>query len=105
MTHDYKAQQAETFESFEAFAHDAPEIATITYQFYPEDVDANWDGVQKALQAKGFRTARDDGDELLDALIGPVAISAATIWKYEKLATEIALQFEFTPDGWGLLED
>ena len=46
-----------------------------------------------------------DDDELLDALIGPVAISAATIWKYEKLATEIALQFEFTPDGWGLLED
>ncbi|RID92191.1 hypothetical protein D2N39_09805 [Gemmobacter lutimaris] len=105
MRHDYKSQKAETFESFEAFAADAPAEAVITYQFYPEDVDANWDGVQKALEAKGFRTNRDDEDELLDALVGPVKIDAETIWKFEKLATEIALEFDFTPDGWGLLEE
>lgn len=104
MSHDYNAQKAETFDSFEAFANEAPAEAVITFQFYPEDVDANWDGVQKALQARGFRTKRDDDDELLDAEIGPFKISAATIWQYEKIATEIALKFEFTPDGWGLLE-
>lgn len=105
MSHDYKAQKAETFESFEAFAKDAPTTATITYQFYPEEVDADWDGLEKALQAKGFRTARDDEAELLDAMIGPVKVTPDTIWTYEKMATEIALTFEFTPDGWGLLED
>ncbi len=105
MSHDYKAQQAETFESFESFAAQAPEVAVITYQFYPEDVDANWDGVEKALQAKGFRTTRDEDDELLDVEIGPLKISAATIWQHEKIATEIALKFDFTPDGWGLIEE
>lgn len=105
MSYDYKAQKAETFESFEAFAADAPEVAIITYQFYPEDIDANWDGVQKALQDRGFRTNRDDEDELLDAMIGPLKISADVIWQHEKIATEIALKFDFTPDGWGLLEE
>lgn len=105
MSHDYKAQKAETFESFAAFAAEAPATATIAYQFYPEDIDANWDGLQKALEARGFRTRRDDDDELLDALIGPLRISAETIWQHEKIATEIALKFDFTPDGWGLMED
>ena len=63
MSHDYKAQKAETFESFEAFAAEAPGTATVTYQFYPEDVEADWAGVQKALEARGFRTRRDDEDE------------------------------------------
>ena len=72
MSHDYKAQQAETFASFEAFAAEAPSVATISYQFYPEDVEPNWDGIEKALQARGFRTRRDEDDDLLDAEIGPV---------------------------------
>ena len=105
MSHDYKSQQAETFASFEAFAAEAPSVATISYQFYPEDVEPNWDGIEKALQARGFRTRRDEDDDLLDAEIGPVKISAALIWQHEKIATEIALKFDFTPDGWGLLED
>lgn len=105
MSHDYKAQKAETFDSFEAFAKDAPKVATISYQFYPEDVDAKWDAVQKALEARGFRTHRDDDDELLDAEIGPLKISAETIWQHEQIATEIALKFDFIPDGWGLLEE
>ena len=105
MSHDYKAQQAETFDSFEAFASDAPAVAVISYQFYPEDVDAKWDAVQAALQARGFRTRRDDDDDLLDAEIGPLKISAAVIWQHEKIATEIALKFNFTPDGWGLIEE
>lgn len=104
MSHDYKAQQAETFESFEAFAKDAPGEAVVTYQFYPEDVEPKWDAVQKALEARGFRVTRDDEDELLDAEIGPLKISAEVIWQHEKIATEIALKFDFTPDGWGLIE-
>lgn len=105
MSHDYKAQKAETFDSFAAFAGDAPATATIAYQFYPEDIEPDWDGVSAALRAMGFATRRDDDDDLLDALIGPVKISPETIWHHEKRATEIALKFEFTPDGWGLLED
>lgn len=105
MSHDYKAQKDETFESFGLFAADAPEMAVVTYQFYPEDVEADWDGVSSALEARGFRTRRDDADDLLDAEIGPLKVSAETIWQYEKIATEIALKFDFTPDGWGLLEE
>ncbi len=107
MTHNYDAQRAETFESFEEFGQDAslPKRAMVDYQFYPEEIDAQWDAFAAALTAAGFTTTRYEDDEILDASIGPIDISAENVWKYEKIATEIALKFDFTPDGWGLVEE
>ena len=107
MSHDYDAQRAETFETFESFGKEPglPSTAVVDFQFYPEEIDADWDGVEAALRAKGFTTRRDIEDETVEASIGPIAVNAETIWRYERIATEVALTFDFYPDGWGMLTD
>ena len=106
MTHNYDDQRAETFETFAEIGQDAdlPKSAVVDYQFYPEEIDAQWDALAAALTAAGFTTTRYEDDETIEASIGPIEISAENVWKYEKIATEIALKFDFTPDGWGLVE-
>jgi len=106
MAHDYAAQRAETFATFAAFGVDAglPATAVVDFQFYAEDIDPDWHGVEQALRAAGFTTMRDEADGSLDASIGPIAISPENIWHYEHIATEIALRSDFQPDGWGLVD-
>jgi hypothetical protein len=107
MSHDYNAQKAETFETFEALGEgaDLPARAVVTYQFFPESSEPNWAGLTKALEAKGFRCEVFEDEDTLDASIGPMAVTPDAIWTQEKIATEIALKFEFEPDGWVLMED
>lgn len=102
MTHDYREQRADTFETFASAGKGVkiPKLAVVVYQFVAEEVDTKWAVVEKALRAKGFRTS-NDGD-VLEARIGPIAIDAESIWHWERLATEIVLPFEFFPDGWEL---
>ncbi len=109
MKHDYDAQRDETYETFEELRKDPslPKMAVVDYQFFSEETDADWDGFENALQAKGFETRRyqeDDEDDVMEASIGPVDVTPETIWHYEKLTTEMALTFDFYPDGWGLVE-
>ncbi len=107
MTHNFEAQRRETIESFEEFGKDAalPKRAVVDYQFYAEDLDADWNGVEAALKAKGFTCTRYEDEGELDASFGPIDISAENVWTHEKIATEIALKFDFTPDGWGLVAE
>lgn len=102
MTHDYREQRADTFETFSGASKGIkiPKTAVVVYQFVAEEVETNWAAVEKALRAKGFRTS-NDGD-ILEARIGPIAIDAESVWHWERLATEIVLPFEFFPDGWEL---
>lgn len=104
MTHDYARQRRETFDTFkESKGVKLPAKAVVDFAFYLEEEDANWAGFEKALAAKGFRTARlEEDDSILIASIGPIAITAEEIWRYEELATGIALTFDFYPDGWEL---
>ena len=44
-----------------------------------------------------------DGETLV-ASIGPIAVTAEEIWKYERISTSIALKHDFYPDGWELAE-
>ncbi len=107
MSHDYNAQRAETFDTFEELRGevDLPKRAIIHFLFYAEDKQPNWSVVEKALQAKGFTTERDEDEGMLDAAFGPIEVTPESIWQYEKLATEIALKSDFYPDGWDMLED
>ena len=105
MTHDYEGQRRETFETFKSVpkGQKLPEMAEVEFLFFVEELDANWAGFEKALRGKGFK-ARKDGD-LMVAVCGPMAVTAEAIWERERAATELAIAFDFYPDGWDLGED
>jgi len=106
MTHDYRAQRAETFETFVEIGKidDLPKQAVVNFLFLADDLDAPFAKAEKALQAKGFVTRRDDDGETLEARTGVMEISAEAIWAQEQGATEAVLPFGFEPDGWELVE-
>ena len=106
MSHDYKAQQAETFETFDEIGKidDLPKRAVVNFLFLAEEVEPPFAAAEKALTAAGFITRQDEDGETLEARTGEMEISAAAIWAAEKRATEIALKFGFDPDGWELVE-
>lgn len=106
MSHDYNAQQAETFETFVEIGKidDLPKRAVVNFLFLAEEIDAPFVAAEKALKAAGFVTHQDDDGETLEARTAEMEVSAASIWAEEKRATEIALKFGFEPDGWELVE-
>lgn len=105
MAHDFAAQRRETFETFTALpkGQSLPETAVVDFLFFLEELDANWKAFEKALRAKGFTTRRDQ-DHLI-ASFGPMPVTPDAIWDKEKQATELALAYDFYPDGWDLGED
>lgn len=105
MAHDYEAQRRETFETFRAAprGEKLPETAVVEFLFFVEELDANWRAFEAALKAKGFK-ARKDGD-LMIAAYGPMPVTAEAIWERERAATELAIAYDFYPDGWDLGED
>ncbi len=103
MSHNYAAQRRETFDTFrQSKGVKLPERAVVDYEFFVEETDADWAGFERALKARGFRTRRLKDGETLVASIGPVPITAEEIWRWEEMATGIALAFDFYPDGWEL---
>ena len=105
MAHDYAAQRRETFETFKSIprGQKLPETAVVDFLFFVEEDDANWGAFQKALKAQGFQTRRDAGN--LIASYGPMPVTPEAIWEQEKVATELAIAYDFYPDGWDLGED
>ena len=106
MTHDFAAQKVETYDVFAEIQNssDLPETSDIDYMFEASE-GADWDGFEAALDAAGYDTEREDGDgtPYLVAILVDQPISALTIWMGEEMATKIAMQHGFSPDGWGLL--
>ena len=102
--HDYRAQRADTFETFRQVGKGVklPATAVVVFLFVAEEVDTKWAAVEKALKAKGFKT-RNDGT-VLEARVGPIAIEPEAIWYWEERATREVLPFDFYPDGWELDE-
>ena len=107
MRHNFDAQRRETFNTFRDMPKGMkklPERAEVDFLFYPEEHDANYGAVMKALTAKGYRCNRDD--DLVVAKVGPIPVTPDAIWTHERVATEVALAYDFYPDGWDLgLED
>ncbi len=106
MTHDYDAQRAETFATFDEIGRidDLPKRAEVNFLFLADDLDPPFEKAGKLLQNKGFRTEVDAEGETLEARIGPVEVSAEAIWDYERQATELVLPLGFEPDGWEIVE-
>ena len=104
MRHDYEDQKRETFETFAELAKSGepmPKLSVVEVYLLAEGASAKWGPCEKALQAKGFATERDgDGETLIVATKREVAISADAVWEVERQVTEIALPFDFVPDGW-----
>lgn len=105
--HDFAAQKRETFDTFEELRKepDLPTRGIVHFLFVAEDLEPDWKGIEKALSAKGFRTERDEDEGMIDAAFGPMPITPEAIWEMEKLSTELALPFDFFPDGWDLLAE
>lgn len=105
--HDYDAQRAETFETFDELRKepDLPKRAVVHFLFFAEVTDPDWAGIETALAAKGFTVERDEDEAMIDAAIGPIDVTPDSIWEKERLSTEIALRFDFYPDGWDMLAE
>ena len=105
MDHNFEAQRRETFDTFrQSKGISLPKTAVVDYAFFIEEMDASWPALERALRMEGFRTRRLKDGETLVASFGPIAVTAEEIWKYERIATSIALKHDFYPDGWELAE-
>tara|TARA_R110002096_G_scaffold416594_1_gene619860 strand:- start:53 stop:376 length:324 start_codon:yes stop_codon:yes gene_type:complete len=106
MNHDFASQKAETYAVFADIQSqaDVPENSDIDYMF-AAGPSADWDAVEAALDAAGYDCEREAGDKTpyLVAILADQPVSALTIWMGEEMATKIALEHGFSPDGWGLL--
>ena len=103
MSHNYEAQRRETFATFKG-VKGLPERAVVEYLFFIEEIDADWKAFEAALKRKGFRPRRAPDGETMIAAIGPIPVTADSVWDKERVATEIALAHDFYPDGWELAD-
>lgn len=105
MDHNFEAQRRETFDTFrQSKGISLPKAAVVEYAFFIEELDASWSALERALRLEGFQTRRLKDGETLVASVGPIPVTAEEIWKYERIATSIALKHDFYPDGWELAE-
>ena len=109
MDHDFAAQRAETRGTY-AELRDGPglpEFADVDYFLVPEG-EADWRPLADALSKEGFDCDWVEDDEegrYLVATLPDQIISADGIWLGEEVATRLALDHGFAPDGWGLMGD
>ncbi|MGH1415604.1 MAG: ribonuclease E inhibitor RraB [Pelagimonas sp.] len=108
MTHDFAAQKAETFATYSELQdkHGLPDIADVDYFFVPTSADSDWrplaDALSRADYTCEYIEPEDDEAPYLVATLMDQVVSSDGIWIGEDVATRIALDHGFTPDGWGL---
>ena len=79
-------------------------MSAVDFQFFVEELDADWAAFEKALRAKGFHTRRLGDRETVIATSAPIPVTPEAVWERERVATEIALAHDFYPDGWELAD-
>lgn len=89
-----------TFESFALMGQGLPARALVAFQFVAEDIKPDFRAAEKALVLAGFTVRIDPAEGMLEALVGPVGLTAAEVWRWERMATEAVVGLEFWPDGW-----
>lgn len=104
MAHDFEAQRRETFDSFAEMKKGGatlPQMSLVEFYLLAESDEANWKVCEKALQAKGFSTQRDqDEDTLIVTTKTPLRITPEILWEEERKVSEIGVAYDFLPDGW-----
>ena len=87
--------------------HGLPDEADVDYFFVPDTADTDWRPLAEALSREGYDCQwndEEDGEQgYLTATLPDQIISADGIWIGEEVATRIALEHGFHPDGWGLM--
>ncbi|AFO92163.1 hypothetical protein D1822_12140 [Phaeobacter inhibens] len=110
MAHDFDTQKAETFSAFSDLQAegDLPFEADLDLFFVSGEADKEWMPLAEALADIGFHTqwAEAEGDEpaTLIATMPDQILSASAIWMVEEVATRVAIDHGFRPDGWGFAE-
>lgn len=108
MPHDFDSQRAETLAAYNDLQgkHGLPEVADVDYFFIPTQEGADWRPLAEALHQDGFECefyeAEGDDPSYLRATLPDQTVSATGIWIGEEIATKLALEHGFTPDGWGM---
>jgi len=102
--HNYESQRRDTFATFKQAGRGVrlPATSVVDYLFFIEELDADWAALERALKREGFKTRRGDDRDTLIASFGPIPVTPEAIWEHERIATAIALQHDFYPDGWDL---
>ncbi|MBS0125909.1 ribonuclease E inhibitor RraB [Thetidibacter halocola] len=106
MPHDMATQKAETLAAYAEMAAEGPlpDTADIDYFLVPTSDEADWRPLADALSREGYdcQYVEDDGAPYLVATLTDQALSAESLWIGEEVATRLALEHGFAPDGWGL---
>jgi hypothetical protein len=111
VAHDYAQQKAETLSAFSDLqaANTLPDVADLELFFLPAKPALDWQPLANALADLGFACEwiDADGDDpaALVAVMEDQPLSASSIWMIEELATRVAIEKGFTPDGWGFAAD
>jgi len=104
MSQNFEAQRRETFETFAELkkrGSTLPRTSIVEFYLLAEDEDAKWGPCEKALRALGYATERDeDSDTLIVATRSELTITPEAIWSEERKVIEVALKYDFHPDGW-----
>lgn len=107
MAHDFAQQKAETFSAFADLQtqNDLPGVADLELFFVAQTPEAPWEPLADALVDLDFgcEWIAPEGTEAgtLVAVMEDQPLSASSIWMIEELATRVALDKGFAPDGWG----
>jgi hypothetical protein len=110
VAHDFDTQKAETFSAFSDLQAegDLPFEADLDLFFVSSDGTSDWMPLAEALADLGFHTqwAEAEGDDpaTLIATMPDQILSASAIWMVEEVATRVAIDHGFRPDGWGFAE-
>lgn len=107
--HDFKTQKDDTFQAFAELSAetDLPGTADLDFFFIQDSDEADWVPLARALEQQDFLCDWVDDDEeaempYLIATLSDQPLSAQSIWAAEEIATKLALEHGFLPDGWGL---
>lgn len=105
MSHDFAAQRAETQAVYTDLQdqHGLPDEADVDYFLVPDTADSDWRPLADALSREGYDCQWDEEESYLTATLPDQIVSADGIWIGEEVATRLALEHGFHPDGWGLM--
>ncbi|EKE69947.1 MULTISPECIES: hypothetical protein [Roseobacteraceae] len=103
MDFDFQSLQADTVAVFQKIdaEYGIPGRAKIDYALVPNGEAADWQACEDALRRAGYTVKRFEGEGYLTATTQPLSMSLETVWLHEEEVTLLALQFGFSPDGWG----
>lgn len=100
--HDFERQRKETYETFSTIQDKVtlPEKANIDFHFIAREIFPRFEECAMRLKLLGFEVSAYG--RTLQATMKNSEVNVENIWSLEMAASQIALNFKFKPDGWGM---